>query len=170
MSHHRTAAIAGLVAVIATVSGFGDEPPTHPVKEIPPAQLRVTTRLVPLGIETNRMRGVTFDAQGTAWIALVENDRREVVKADPVTGKAEVVLVTAEPSTDKLYLDYVVPIGKELFVCGGWYPRQIIFDPKSNKARELELKKAGPEVFNALEIDGVVYSFDGNNGIYAWTP
>ncbi len=170
VSRYRSVAIAGLIAVSAAVRGVADKPPTHPIKEIPPGQLRVTTRVVPLGIETNRLRGVTFDARGTAWIALVENDRRKVVKADPVTGKSEVVLVTAEPNTDKLYLDYVVPVGDELFVCGGWYPRQIIFDPKTRKARELELKKPGPEIFNALVVDRTVYSFDGNNGIYVWKP
>jgi hypothetical protein len=144
------------------------EPPTHPVSETPPAQLRVTTRLIPLGVETNRLRGVNFDADGTAWIGLVETDRRKVLKADPVTGKTEVVLVTSAPSTDKLYMDYVVPVGKELFVCGGWYPKQIVLDPKTGKARELDMKKASPEIFNAVEVGGAVYAFDTNNGIHVW--
>ncbi|MBI1914605.1 MAG: hypothetical protein HYS12_07685 [Planctomycetes bacterium] len=116
------------------------------------------------------MRALNFDGQGTAWIGLVEKDRRKVVKADPLTGKAEQVLVTSEPSSDKLYIDNVVPVGDELFVCGGWYPRQILIDSKTGKSRGLELKKPGPEVFNALVVGGTVYSFDGNNGIYAWKP
>jgi hypothetical protein len=158
------------VAVFIALPASADEPPTHPAKDIPPAQLRLTTRIVPLGVETNRMRGVTFDANGTAWIGLVESDRRQVLKADPKTGQSELVRVTTKPSTDKLYMDYVVPVGNELFVCGGYYPRQIIFDPKSGRSREFDLNHPGPEIFNAIVVDDAVYSVDGNHGIYGWQP
>src|SRR5262245_51729274 len=93
------------IPVVLSVTGTGVacEPVTHPARQIPPAQLLVTTRMVPLEIETNRMRGLNFDAQGNAWIAVVENDRRRVIKAHPTSGKARNVLVTDEPSTDALY-------------------------------------------------------------------
>lgn len=159
---------AGVTGHFATADGFAVEPPTHPVTEIAPAQLRVTTRLVPLGVECDRLRGVNFDADGTAWIGLVEGDRRKVLKADPTTGKSEAVLVTSAPSTDKLYIDNAVPVGKELFVCGGWHPTQIVLDPKTNKVREFELKRPKPEIFNAVEVDGSVYAFDTTNGIHVW--
>jgi hypothetical protein len=156
--------------VLASLAGVGaaQEPATHPVKEIPSAQVRVTTRMIPLGIETNRMRGLTFDPRGNAWIALGESDRRRVIKADPATGKAESVLVTSEPSSDKLYLDYVIPVGEELFICGGWHPRQLLFNPKTGKGRAFEMKKSNPEIYNAVEVDGSVYAFDANNGIHVW--
>lgn len=160
-------------AVSTSLTGFvqaAEEPPTHAVKEIPQAQLSVTTRIIPLGIETNRMRGLTFDGAGTAWIGVVESDRRRVVKADPISGKSEIVLVTSEPNTDKLYMDHVIPIGKELFVCGGYYPRQIILDPQTGKSREFPLQKSNPEIFNAFEVNGLVYAFDTNNGIHIWNP
>src|SRR5262245_42567964 len=99
--------LAGIALASITPGAFAAEPPTHPVAEIPLVQLRVTTRLVPLGVECDRLRGVNFGADGTAWIGTVEDDRRKVLKADPTTGKAEVVLVTAAPSTDKLYIDNV---------------------------------------------------------------
>jgi hypothetical protein len=162
--------IAGVTLVPVAPGAFAAEPPTHPVAEIPQAQLRVTTRLVPLGVESNRLRGVNFDADGTAWIGTVEDDRRKVLKADPTTGKSEVVLVTDAPSTDKLYIDNVVPVGKELFVCGGWYPKQLLLDPKTGKARELELAKPGPEIFNALVVGPTVYAIDGNHGVHVWKP
>lgn len=158
------------VVLVATTYGFTAEPPTIAVKEIPAAELRVTTRLVPLGIESNRLRGINFDTRGTAWVAQVEGDRRQVLKIDPVTGKTEVVLVTTAASTDKLYIDNAVPVGKELFVCGGWYPRQIVFDPATGKSRELDMRKTGPEVFNAVVVGETVYAFDGNNGIHTWKP
>lgn len=161
--------VTALAALVLT-PGATPEPPSHPVKEIPAAQLRVTTRLIPLAVETNRMRGLNFDAKGTAWVSVVEDDRRKVVRADPTTGKAEFVLLTAAPSTTALYVDNVIPVGKELFVCGGWYPKQIVLDPNTGKAREFELKKPKPEIFNAVEVAGSVYAFDTNNGIHVWKP
>lgn len=148
--------------------GVAQEPVTRPLKEIPSAQLQVTTRTISLGLVTNRLRGMTFDSKGNAWIGLGEADRHRVIKADPTTGKAEHVVVTNAPNSDKLYMDYVIPVGEELFVCGGWHPKQTVFDPKTGKLRAFELKKANPEIFNAVEVDGSVYAFDTNNGIHVW--
>lgn len=162
--------IATALGVLVLGAGAPHESPSHPAKEIAAAQLRVTTRLIPLGVETNRMRGLNFDSNGIAWVSVVEDDRRKVVRADPATGKAEFVLVTAAPSTTSLYMDNVIPVGRDLFVCGGWYSKQIVFDPNINKPREFELKKAKPEIFNAVVVGGSVYAFDSNNGIHVWKP
>lgn len=133
-------------------------PPTHPA------------RSVPLGVDTNRLRGLDFDVTGCAWIGLVEDDRRRLLRADPATGRTDEVLAIDGPGSDALYVDHVVPVGDELFVCGGWYPRQILLDPRTGASRQLPLPVPDPEIFNAAVVDGRVYAFDANHGLHVWTP
>lgn len=166
----RLSAAEEMPLVVASFASEADAPPTYAVREVATAMPVYSRRVIPLRVETNRMRGLNFDEKDIGWAALVESDRRRILKLDLGSGKVEDVLVTDQPSSDKLYMDNVVPVGDELFVCGGWYPRQIILDPKTGKARELELKVENPEIFNATVVDGKIYAFDGNNGIHVWVP
>ena len=72
--------------------------------------------------------------------------------------------VNTMASDNSLYMDNVIPVGTDLFVCGGLYSRQIIVDLVTRKARKLPLRKPSPEIYNAVFVNLSVFAFDANTG------
>jgi hypothetical protein len=153
---------AGMVTAVKKGFAASEVPLTKQAKVRRNAPFR--TEILPLNIETYRLRDIHVDDGGEAWIGANEPDRHIPV-VNLKTGKTRRVDMNIG---DGQYLDMVLPVGKTIVVCGGAYGKQVFLDRETGKRIEKPLLATNPLIYGGTVAPPYAYLFDCHNGVYRW--